>query len=211
MKVLRTLVLQPNLTICLPLTVQRALTQKRLVAPPKPLSLETLSKHHALSVVLPLVRKNPSVLSRQQNLVGLLHDLVFQVPRYEAPHVVVLKAGLSSNHCANLCNGPWWFGSRRHGIDAETEAAQCKATWDIEDSKALLVRGDSSTFDSSELLYSLDKARKCGELEAAGLLCGDSWRVVQNLCDDSLQQFSTDVCSNVRVMVMTITLWSPKA
>ena len=27
---------------------------------------------------------------------------------------------------------------------------------------------------SSELLYSLDKARKCGELEAAGLLCGDS-------------------------------------
>ena len=104
-----------------------------------------------------------------------------------------------------------WFGSRRHGIDAETEAAQCKATWDIEDSKALLVRGDSSTSDSSELLYNLDKARKCGELEAAGLFCGDSWRVVQNLCDDSLQQFSTDVCSNVSVMVMTITLWSPKA
>ena len=24
------------------------------------------------------------------------------------------------------------------------------------------------------MLYSLDKARKCGELEAAGLLCGDS-------------------------------------
>ena len=34
--------------------------------------------------------------------------------------------------------------------------------------------GDSSIADSSELLYSLDKARKCGELEAAGLLCGDS-------------------------------------
>ena len=67
-----------------------------------------------------------------------------------------------------------WFGSRRHGVDAETEAAQCKATWDLEDSKAFLVRGDSSTSDSSELLYSLDKARKCGELEAAGLLCGDS-------------------------------------
>ena len=66
-----------------------------------------------------------------------------------------------------------WFGSRRRGIDAETEAAQCKATWDLEDSKALLVRGDSSS-DPSELLYSLDKARKCGELEAAGLLCGDS-------------------------------------
>ena len=41
-------------------------------------------------------------------------------------------------------------------------------------SKAFLVRGDSSLADSSELLYSLDKARKCGELEAAGLLCGDS-------------------------------------
>ena len=41
------------------------------------------------------------------------------------------------------------------------------------DSKALLVRGDSSTTDSCALLYSLDNARKCGELEAAGLLCGD--------------------------------------
>ena len=42
------------------------------------------------------------------------------------------------------------------------------------DSEALLVRGDYSTDDSGELLYSLDKARKCGELEAPGLLCGDS-------------------------------------
>ena len=67
-----------------------------------------------------------------------------------------------------------WFGSRRHGIDAAKEAAQCKTNWDLEDSKAFLVRGDSSVADSSELLYSLDKARKCGELEAAGLLCGDS-------------------------------------
>ena len=67
-----------------------------------------------------------------------------------------------------------WFGSRRHGIDAETEAARCKGTWDLEDSKALLVRGDFSTSGSSELMHSLDKTRKCGELEAAGLLCGDS-------------------------------------
>ena len=67
-----------------------------------------------------------------------------------------------------------WFGSRRHGMDAAMEAAQCKTNWDLEDSKAFLVRGDSSIADSSELLYSLDKARKCGELEAAGLLCGDS-------------------------------------
>ena len=71
---------------------------------------------------------------------------------------------------------PWskWFGSRRHGIDAATEAAQCKTKWDLEDSKAFHVREDSSIADSSELLYSLDKARKCAELEAAGLLCGDS-------------------------------------
>ena len=66
-----------------------------------------------------------------------------------------------------------WFGSRRHGIDAATEAAQCKATCDLEDSKAFLVRGDASIADSSELLYSLDKARKCRVLEAVGLLCGD--------------------------------------
>ena len=43
----------------------------------------------------------------------------------------------------------------------------------VADSKAILVRGDYSTNDSGELLYSLDKARKCAELEAAGLLCGD--------------------------------------
>ena len=67
-----------------------------------------------------------------------------------------------------------WFGSRRHGMDAATEAAKCKSNWDLEGSKAFLVRGDSSMADSSELLCSLDKARKCGELEAAGLLCGDS-------------------------------------
>ena len=66
-----------------------------------------------------------------------------------------------------------WFGSWRHGIDAATEAAQCKDNRDLADSKALLVPGDSTT-DSSELLYSNDKARKCGELEAAGLLCGNS-------------------------------------
>ena len=69
-----------------------------------------------------------------------------------------------------------WFGSRRHGMDAAKEAAQCKTNWDLEDSKAFLVRGDSSIADSSELLYSLDKARKCGELEAAVTLL----RVVQN-------------------------------
>ena len=67
-----------------------------------------------------------------------------------------------------------WFGTRRHGAEAETEAVRCKDNWDIEDSQALLVRGDYSTDDPGELLYSHDKARKCGELEAAGLLRGDS-------------------------------------
>ena len=65
-----------------------------------------------------------------------------------------------------------WFGIRRHGAEAETETVRCKDKWDMEDSEALLVRGDYSTDDSGELLYSLDKARKCGELEAAGLLWG---------------------------------------
>ena len=67
-----------------------------------------------------------------------------------------------------------WFGTRRHGAEAETEAVQCKDNWDVEDSEALLVREDYSTDASGELLYSLDKARKCGALEEAGLLCGDS-------------------------------------
>ena len=110
----------------------------------------------------------------RQHLVEFLLDLDFQVPRYAVLHVMALKAGLLNNHCENLLQWSTWFGSRRHGIDAATEAAQCKTNWDLEDSKAFLVRGDSSIADSSELLYSLDKARKCGELEAAGLLCGDS-------------------------------------
>ena len=67
-----------------------------------------------------------------------------------------------------------WFGTRRHGAEAETEAVRCKDKWEKEDSEALLVRGDNSTNDSGELLYCLDKARKCGELEAARLLRGDS-------------------------------------
>ena len=36
-------------------------------------ALETSSKHHALSVASPQARKSQSALSRQQNLVGLLH------------------------------------------------------------------------------------------------------------------------------------------
>ena len=82
-----------------------------------------------------------------------------------------------------------WFGSRRNGIDAVTEAARCKDKWDFADSKALLVRGDYPTCDSSELLCSLDKARKCGELEAAGLLFGDS-------VDGRTEFRAAAVCSN---------------
>ena len=70
------------------------------------LPLETLFKHHVLSVVAPLVRKSLFRLSRRQHLVGLLLDLDFQVPRYAVLHVMALKAGLLSNHCENLYNGP---------------------------------------------------------------------------------------------------------
>ena len=126
------------------------------------------------SVVATLVRKSLFRLYRRQHLVGLLLDLDFQVPRYAVLHVMALKAGIVEQPLRKPLQWSKWFGSRRHGIDAATEAAQCKTKWDLEDPKAFLVRGDSSIADSSELLHSLDKARKCGELKAAGLLCGDS-------------------------------------
>ena len=124
---------------------------------------------------------------------------------------MVLKAGSWSSHCENLCNGQNGLGSRRHGCDAETEAARCKDTWDIVDSKALLVRGDSSTAGSSELLYSLDEARKCGELEAAGLLCGDS---IEGPAEFAVRQSAAIFNGCVQQCegdVMAITLWSPEA
>ena len=76
----------------LPLTARTAWTSRNLVILPVLLLLETLSKHHVFFVVSPLV--------------GLLLDLDFQVPRYDVPHVMALKAGLLSSHCENFCNGP---------------------------------------------------------------------------------------------------------
>ena len=154
------------------LTARTASTSRNLVIRPVLLYLETLSKHHVLSVVSPLVRKSLFKLSRRQHLVvgrlGLPGAKVRRATRDGAEGWIVeqpLRKPLQLSK---------WFGSRRHGMDAATESAQHKTNWDLEDSKAFLVRRDSSIADSSELLYSLDKARKCGELEAAGLLCGDS-------------------------------------
>ena len=112
-----------------------------------------------------------SKLSRRQHLVGLLLDLDFQVPRYDVPHVMALKAGLLSSHCESLPSGLALDGT----VLTQQRRLHNAKKRDLEDSKAaFLVRGDSSIADSSELLYSLDMARKCGELETAGLLCGDS-------------------------------------
>ena len=87
---------------------------------------------------------------------------------------MALKAGLLSSLCENLCNGLRGLALDGTVLTQRRKLRNAKATWDLEDSKALLPRIDSSTSGSSELLYSLDKARKCEELEAAGLLCGDS-------------------------------------
>ena len=168
---LRTLEIPLNLTTRSLLTARTAWTFRNLVIPLEVLPLETLFKHHVLSVVAPLVQKSLFRLSRRQHLIGLLLDLGFQVPRYAVLHVMALKAGLLSNHCENLYNGPNGLVLGRHGIDVATEAAQRKINWDLEGSKAFLVRGDSSIADSSELLYSLDKARKCRRT-------GGSWFVV---------------------------------
>ena len=95
-----------NLTIRSPLTARTAWTSRNLVILPVPLHLETLSKHHALFVVSPLVRKSLFKLSRQQHLVGSLLHLDFQVQRYGVPQVMAQKAGLLSSHCENLCTCP---------------------------------------------------------------------------------------------------------
>ena len=130
---------------------------------------ETL--HHALLVCRHWFGRVCSKLSRRQHLVGLLLDLDFQVPRYDVPHVMALKAGLLSSHCESLPSGLALDGT----VLTQQRRLHNAKKRDLEDSKAaFLVRGDSSIADSSELLYSLDMARKCGELETAGLLCGDS-------------------------------------
>ena len=61
---LRTLEFPLNLTIRLPLTARTAWTSRNLVILPELLPLETLSKHLALFVVSPLVRKSLFKLSR---------------------------------------------------------------------------------------------------------------------------------------------------
>ena len=68
-------------------------------------------------MVLPLVRKSLFKLSRRQNLVGLLQDLDFQVPRYVGAEGWIVEQPLRKP-----LQWSKWFGSRRHGIDAETEA-----------------------------------------------------------------------------------------
>ena len=90
----------------LALSARTAWTSRNLVILPVLLPLETWFKHHALSVVSPLVRKSLFKLSRRRHLVGLSLDLDFQVPRYDVPHVMAMKLGFLSNHCENLCNGP---------------------------------------------------------------------------------------------------------
>ena len=123
----------------------------------------------------PLVREESVQIVHASNIwLDCLLDLDFQVPRYDVPHVMALKAGLLSNHYENLAlDGTVWTQQRR--------LRNAKTNWDLEDSKAFLVRGDSSIADSCELLYSLDKARKCGELEGSWFVVW--WtlqRVVQN-------------------------------
>ena len=155
-------VLQTNLTICTPWVAWRALTCGRLATILWPLSLETSSKHHALSVASPQG-------SEESVRIVLAAESGWVVARIGLPGAKVRRAmrdgaegWIVEQPLRKLLQWSQWFGSRRHGIDAETEAARCKDKWDIADSTALLVRGDYS----ATLLCSIDEARKCGELEA---------------------------------------------
>ena len=112
------------------------------------------------------------MLSRLQNLVGFVARIGLPSAKVRRATRDVAEGWIVEKPLRKPLQWSKWFRSRRHGLDAATEAAQCKDNWDLANSKALLVPGP--TTDSSELLYSLDKARKCGELEASGLLCGDS-------------------------------------
>ncbi len=59
-----------------------------------------------------------------------------------------------------------WFGRKRHGEFAESEARKCKDEWDVRDSVASLM-GDSynERETSDSLRYSLNTARECEESE----------------------------------------------
>ena len=91
--------------------------------------------------------------------------------RYDVPRVMALKAGLLSSHCENFCNGP--SGLAPDG----TELTQQRR---LRNAKQLGISSipRPSLYEEILLLLilvkSLDKARKCGELEAAGLLCSAS-------------------------------------
>ena len=68
------------------------------------------------------------------------------MPRYDVPHEMELKAGFVEPIAKifAMVQVVW--------LHAATEAAQCKAIWDLEDSKASFAWADSSLADSSELL-----------------------------------------------------------
>ena len=96
------------------------------------------------------------------------------VARLGLPGAKVRRAtrGLLSSHCENFCNCP--SGSALDGtvLTQQRRLRSAKQLGISRIPKAFLVRGDSSSIaDSSELLYSLDKARKCGGT-------GGSWFVV---------------------------------
>ena len=174
MMLLRTLEIPLNLTTRSLLTARTAWTFRNHVIPLVVLPLETLFKHHVLSVVA-TTGSEESVRIVQATTSGwIVTRLGFPGAKVRRTTRDGAEGWIVEQPLRKPLQWSKWFGSRRHGVDAATEAAQCKTNWDLEDSKAFLVRGDSSVADSSELLYSLDKTRKCGELEAAGLLCGDS-------------------------------------
>ena len=86
---------------------------------------------------------------------------------FQAPRVMVVKAGSWSNHCENLCN-------RQNGLDADTVLTQRRRLRDTKTDCKQQIRKHSCCEEIIlPMLYSVDKAPKCGELEAAGLMCGD--------------------------------------
>ena len=152
MMLLRSLKIPLNLRTRSLLTERTAWTFRNLVIPLAVLHLETLFKHHVLSVVAPLVRKSlfQTVQATTSGWIVTRHG--FPGAKVRRATRDVAEGWIVDQPLRKPSQRSKWFGSRRHGTDAATEAAQCKTNWDLEDSKAFFVRGDSSIADSSELL-----------------------------------------------------------
>ena len=114
------------------------------------------------------------------------------------------------SHCENLRNG-------QNGLDPDGMVLTQRRS--MRDAKTNGIQRIQKHSRCEGIIQQMIQANCCTELKRRGnvvswrqLVCCavTLWRVVQNSRGGSLQ-FSTDVCSNARAMLVAMTPWSPEA